>query len=111
MRGVLSLADAGNVDPWVLQGLQQRPVPRVEEVDPLDGFAIDGTRRRQAAERANPGGEVVRSGEVSEVASVAAKQDFTKIDRAVGGFFSACNCGGRRAVPVFQLSVVLEKEN
>ena len=29
-------ADAGDVDPWVLQGVQQGVVGRLEEVDPID---------------------------------------------------------------------------
>jgi hypothetical protein len=33
-------ADTGNVDPWILQGMEQRAVSRLKEVDPLDGLLL-----------------------------------------------------------------------
>src|SRR5208282_1706585 len=45
--------DAGDVDPRVLQGLQQGLVARLEEVDALDGLAFHLARLGQALERTN----------------------------------------------------------
>ena len=69
----LSPADASDVDPGILQGMQQSIVAWLEEVDPLDGLAVHLARPGQAAEGADTGGEVVQRREVSEIAPVAAK--------------------------------------
>ena len=47
-------ADAGDVDPRILQGVQQGAVARVEEVDPLDGLAIDLARLGQRGRAHGP---------------------------------------------------------
>ena len=81
--GKVGPADTSDVDPWILQGMQQRAVPGFEEVDPPDGLAVHVARLGQAAKRTNPGREVVQSGEVGEIAPVTPEQDFTQIDQAV----------------------------
>ena len=104
VRQQVAPADAGDVDPWVLQGVQQGAVAWFEEVDPLDGLAVHLARPGQAVERANPGGEVVQRGEVSEIAPVAAEQDLAQVDQAVDGLLDRCEFPGRRArcgVPPF----------
>src|SRR5262249_50683433 len=69
----VSTADAGDVDPGVLQGAQQRGVTKLEEIDSFDGTAVDQTRLGQAVEGADPGREVIQGGQVSEIASIASE--------------------------------------
>src|SRR5580698_4407709 len=89
--------------------MQQGTVAWFEEVDPLDGFAVHVTRPGQATECANPGREVVQGGEVSKITPVAAQQYLAQVDQAVDGLLDRSEFPGWRAVPVFHLSVVLEK--
>ena len=91
------------------QGVQQRSVPRIEEVDPLDGLAVDFVRPGDAAEGTGPGREVVQGRQMGEVAPVAAEQNLAQVDQAVDGLLDRCEFPDRRALPVFHLSVVLEE--
>jgi hypothetical protein len=68
---------------WVLQGMQHSAVTWFEEVDPLDGLAVDLARLGHAVECANSGGEVIEGREVSQISSVAAKENRTEIGAGI----------------------------
>ena len=104
-----SPADASEKKKGILQGMQQSTVGWLEEVDPLNRLAVHLARLGQAAEGAHTGGEVVQRGQVSEIATVAAKQYLAQVDQAVDGLLDRRDAPGRRPVAVFHLSVVLEE--
>src|SRR5208282_4545159 len=54
-RAEVCSADAGDVDPGVLQGVEQGVVDRIEEVDALDGLAFDRARLGEPVEGTGPG--------------------------------------------------------
>jgi hypothetical protein len=71
-RQEISAAEAGDVEGGTLQGREQGLLDAAEEVEPFDIAAVDGTRLGEAVEGSDPGREVVQTGEVFEVAAVAA---------------------------------------
>src|SRR6266404_96035 len=58
-REQVGAADAGDVDPRVLQGVQQGVIDRIEEVDALDGLAMEPARLGEPVEGPDAGGEIV----------------------------------------------------
>jgi hypothetical protein len=108
-RQQVGAPDIGDVYPRVLRGGRLGVVGGIEQVDPLDGLAVNGTRLCATAERADPGGEIVQCREMHQRAAVAAEQYLPQIDQAVVALLARCAAPSRWAVPVLHLSVVLEK--
>ena len=83
MRQQLAAANAGDVDPRVLQGVQQGFVRQAKKLIPAPSCRSTsrGLVRRPSAR--DPGGEVVQRGQVGDIAPVAAKQNVSQIDQAV----------------------------
>ena len=75
VRKQVTAPNACDIDLRVLQGMQQRTVPCLEEVDPLDGLVPDRAWLGHPVEGTNTSGEVVQHGEVPQVAPVAAQHD------------------------------------
>jgi hypothetical protein len=108
--------DASNVDPWVLQDMQQGAVAWFKEGDPLDSLSVNLTRlgrdrvreprRRSRSELAPP---EAGGGEVSQISSVAAKENRTQIDQAVDELLDWCEFPGGWPLAVFHLAGVLEE--
>src|SRR6266403_1512562 len=108
-REQVGTADAGDVDPRVLQGMQQGVIGPVEEVDALDGLVIDRAGLGKAVEGPDTGGEVIERGEMRQVAAVAGEQDLAQVDQAVDGLLDGGQRPRGRSLPMFHLAVVLEE--
>ena len=104
-------ADAGDVDPWILQGVQQGTLAWFEEVEALDGLVLDLARLCQPVEGTDASGEIIQCGEMGEIAPIAAEQNFAQVDQAVDAFLDGSQFAGWWSFPVFHLAVVLEKRN
>ena len=87
-RHQVGAPDPGDVDPRVLQGVQQRVVDRIKEVDPLDGFVLDPARLGEPVERTHPDGEVVEGRQMCQVAAVTAEQYLAQVNQAVDAFLT-----------------------
>ena len=70
--------------------------------------AVDGTRLGETVERPDASREVVQTGEVFEIATVAAEQDFVQVGEAVDRLSDGGEGAASRTVPMFYLAVVLE---
>jgi hypothetical protein len=105
----IGAADAGDIDPRILQSVQQRVIDRIKEVDALDGLVVDPARLGKPVERADTGREVVQRRQMLQVAAITAEQDLAQVDQAVDAFLDRCEIAGWRALPVFHLPVVLEE--
>ena len=70
-----------------MQGGKQSLLGTAEEVEALDGAAVDGTGLGKTVERSDASREVVQTGEVFEVAAVAAEQDVSEAGEAVDVLF------------------------
>ncbi len=103
-RHQVGAPDPGDVDPRVLQGVQQRVVDRIKEVDPLDGFVLDPARLGEPVERTHPDGEVVEGRQMCQVAAVTAEQYLAQVNQAVDAFLDRGALARGRALPVFHLS-------
>src|SRR5258705_702784 len=68
-RQQVGTPDTGDVHPWVLQGVQQRAVERIKEVDPLHGLVLDPARLGEPVERANASREVVEGRQMLQIAA------------------------------------------
>jgi len=94
-----------------LKGGKQGLFSATEEVETSDGAAVDGTGLGETVERPDAGREVVQTGEVFEVAAVAAEQDVSEGGEAVDVLFDGSEgvtCG---TLLMFYLAVVLEGGN
>ena len=109
-RPEVGAAEAGDIESGTLEGRKQGLFGVAEEVEALDGAAVDQTRSGEAVERPDAGREVVQTGEVFEVAAVAAEQDVTEVDEAVDVLFDGSKGVACWTVPMFYLAVVLEAE-
>ena len=98
-RPEVGAAEAGDIESGTLEGRKQGLFGVAEEVEALDGAAVDQTRSGEAVERPDAGREVVQTGEVFEVAAVAAEQDVTEVDEAVDVLFDGTG-SGRRPSPI-----------
>jgi len=67
-RQEIGAAEAGDVEGGTLQGREQGLLSAVEEVEPSDIAAVNGTRLGKAVEGSDPGREVVQTGEIFEIA-------------------------------------------
>jgi hypothetical protein len=76
-RQQIGAADPGDIDPRILQSVQQRVVGRIEEVDTPDGLVVDLARLGEAVERTNASREVVERRQMLQIAAVAAEQATT----------------------------------
>ena len=101
-------AKAGDVEGGTLQGCKQGLFGVAEEIETSEGAAVDGTRLGETDERADAGGEVVETGEVFEVAAVAAQQDMGEGGEAVDVLLDGSEGVACRALLMFYLAVVLE---
>ena len=70
---------SGDIECWTLQGAQRVLLDGVEEVDWLDGLAVDGARTGDPVERSDAGGEAVEGGQIGEIALIAAEQDVLQV--------------------------------
>src|ERR1700730_7099060 len=102
-------AYAGDVECWTLQGAEQVLLDGAEEIDWLDGFAVDGARASDPVERSDTGGEIVEGGQIVEIAPIAAEQDVLQVHEAVDGLLARGELPCGWTVPMFHLSVVLER--
>jgi hypothetical protein len=107
-RQQIRAAEAGDVEGGTLQGREQGLLDAAEEVEPSDIAAVDGTWLGEAIEGADPGREVVQTGEVFEVAAVATAQDVTEVVEAVDVLLEGSEAVSCRTVLMFHLAVVLE---
>src|SRR6516165_3936122 len=107
-RQEISAAEAGDVEGGPLQGREQGLLDAVEEIEPSDIAAVDGTRLGEAVEGSDPSREVIQTGEIFEVAAVATAQDLTEVVEAVDILLEGCEAVSSRAVLMFHLAVVLE---
>ena len=82
-RPQIGAAQAGDVEAGTLQGREQALLDAAEKVEALEIAPIDGTRLGEPIERADAGREIVQTGEVFEITTVATEQDFTQIDEAI----------------------------
>jgi len=101
--------EAGDIESGTLEGRKQGLFGVAEEVETPDGAAFDGARSGEAVERADAGREVVQTGEVFQVAAVAAEQDVTEVGEAVDVLFDGSKGVACWTVPMFYLAVVLER--
>ena len=62
----------------------------------------------ETVDRSDAGREVVQTGEVFEVAAVAAEQDVTEVGEAIDVFFNRSEGVACRTLLMFYLAVVLE---
>ena len=70
-RPQVGAAQAGDVEAGTLQGREQALLDAAEKVDALEIAPIDGTRLGEPIERADAGREIVQTGEVFEITTVA----------------------------------------
>ena len=94
-----------------MKGGKQGLFSAAEEVETSECAAVDGTGLGETVERPDAGREVVQTGEVFEVAAVAAEQDVSEAGEAVDVLFDGSEgvtCG---ALLMFYLAVVLESGN
>jgi hypothetical protein len=101
-------AEAGNIESRALQGRQQGLFGVAEEVETPGGAAVDGARLGEAVECPDAGREVVQTGEVFEVAAVAAEQDVSEVGEAVDVLFEGSKGVACWTLLMFYLAVVLE---
>src|SRR6516225_6463820 len=80
--------EAGDIESGTLQGRKQGLFGVAEEVEPPDAAAFDRVRLGETVERPDTGREVVQTGEVFEVAAVAAEQDVTEVGEAIDVFLT-----------------------
>ena len=81
-------AEAGDVEGRTLDGGKQGLFGATEEVETPDSAAFDGARLGETVEGPDAGNEVVQTGEVFEVAAVAAEQDVTEVGEAIDVFLT-----------------------
>src|SRR5215469_14787878 len=74
-----------------------------------DGAAFDRARSGEAVEGPDADREVVQTGEVFQVAAVAAEQDVTEVGEAIDALFDGSKGVACWTVPMFYLAVVLER--
>ena len=94
-------AEAGDVEAWTLQGREQGPFVAAEKVAAVDVAAFDGTGLGETVERPDASREVVQTGEVFEIATIATEQDLTEVVEAVDGLSDGGKAAGCRALPMF----------
>ena len=83
----IGASKAGDVEGGTLQGCKQGLFGVAEEIETFESAAVDGTRLSETVERADAGGEVVETGEVFEVAPVAAEQDVREGGKTIDVLF------------------------
>jgi len=72
-----------------------------EKVEALEVSAFDGTRLGETVERADASREIVQTGEVFEVTTIATEQDFTQVHEAVDGLSDGGQGARCRALAMF----------
>ena len=110
-RFEVGTTESPEVEFGTLQRPQQSILGTVEEVEALEGVAIDVLRPHQFAQGAVTGGKVVQCRKILHIPAVAAEQNGTEIDQAVDGFLEGGELPLTGTVPVFHVTVVLEKGN
>ena len=105
-RQEVGAAEAGEVEGGALEGCEQSLFGAAEKVEPSDVAAVEGTGLGEAVKGANAGREVIETGEIFEVAAVAAAEDLTQVSEAVDGLLDGGEGTGCRAVPMFHPAVV-----
>jgi hypothetical protein len=78
-------ADATDVELGTLKCTQQGLLSGIEEVEALEGMAVDRFGADQPMQVTIAGGKVVQCGEIFEIAAVTAEQDLAQVDQAVDG--------------------------
>ena len=111
VRAKIGPPDTRDVDPWILQRVQQRGIARFEEVDYLHLSLSGLTRLAEPSDGADAGGEVVQRGQLCQIASVTADQYLSQVDQVVDSRLDGRQFAGHWTVPVFHLALVLEKES
>jgi hypothetical protein len=101
-------AAAGDIESGALQGRKQGLFGAAEEVETPDGAAFDGARLGKTVECPDAGREVVKTGEVFEIAAVAAEQNVTEVGEAIDVLFDGSEGVACWTLPMFYLAVVLE---
>jgi hypothetical protein len=104
-------ADATDVELGTLKCTQQGLLSGIEEVEALEGLAVDRFGADQPMQVTIAGGKVVQCGEIFEVAAVTAEQDLAQVDEAVDGLSERGDLAGLVTIPMFHLAVVLEEGN
>src|SRR5215472_16777024 len=107
-RQEVGAAESGDVEAGALQGGEQGVFGTTEKVAASELAAVDGTGLGETRKLADAGRKIVETGEVFEIAAIAAEQDLSEVLEAVDGLFDGGEGAGYRALPMFHLAVVLE---
>jgi hypothetical protein len=102
-------AEAGDIESGTLQGRKQGLFGAAEEVETPEGAAFDGARLGKTVECPDAGREVVKTGEVFEIAAVTAEQNVTEVGEAIDVLFDGSEGVACWTLPMFYLAVVLER--
>lgn len=104
----IGTANALDVELRTLQGAQRRLLRRIEEVETLEGMAVDDLGAGESMQVAITCRRVVESGQVFQVAPVTAEQNLAQIDEAVDGLPERGDFVGFVVITMFPLAVVFE---
>src|ERR1700724_2729424 len=91
---------ARGVERGTLQGREQGPFVAAEKVAAVDVAAFGGTGLGETVERPDASREVVQTGEVFEIATLATEQDLTEVVEAVDGLSDGGKAAGCWALPL-----------
>ncbi len=80
-------AETSDIEAGSLEGGEQGLFGAAEKIEAFEDSAFEWTGLGETVERPNASREVVQTGEVFEVAAIAAQQDLTQVLEAVDGLF------------------------